>query len=416
MKQQRSAYRQPRHGAQAAKLGSLAAAILLAFSGSAGAASFQIPGSSTTLDVGGYVKLDIIWNDETSGDNNQANIEYTPGAIPLKNNVAGEDGQFIFNGRESRIWVKTSTPGEGGDIKTHMEFDFDTNTGNQVVSNSHAGRVRHAYGTYRNVLFGRTWTTFMYLPGLPETNDFGGPTGDIFVRQAQVRFSFPMAGGSFDLAFENPETFAATAGVSGATDDDEAPDIIARYNTKNWSVAGLFRTLNISSPASTVFSLSPTTGVISSTTTPAIDDSDTGFAVQFGWNYPFGGGITFKGMLSAGEGIGRYMSLGAHPDAVVTTSGAVEALESIGGFASLQFKTGGTGRINVVYGFTDADDPVGIAGTAAIEKTKSLHVNYMWNPEKSIRHGIELISADADQYNGVKRELTRVQWSTMFTF
>ena len=395
MKQQRSAYRHPRHGA---KLGSLAAAILLAFSGSAGAASFQIPGSSTTLDVGGYVKLDIIWNDETSGDNNQANIEYTPSAIPLKNNVAGEDGQFIFNGRESRIWVKTSTPGEGGDIKTHMEFDFDTAESSQIVSNSRGARIRHAYGTYRNVLFGRTWTTFMYLPGLPETNDFGGPTGDIFVRQAQVRFSFPMAGGSFDLAFENPETFAATAGVSAATDDDEAPDIIARYNTKNWSVAGLFRSLNISNP-------------------PGIDDSTTAAAVQFGWNYPFGGGITFKGMLSAGDGIGRYMSLAAHPDAVVTGS-TIDALESVGGFASLQFKTGGpgNGRINVVLGLTEADDPVGIAGTAAIEKTSSLHVNYMWNPEKSIRHGIELIRATADQYDGTERELTRVQWSTMFVF
>jgi hypothetical protein len=372
----------------------LAAAILLAFSGSAGAASFQIPGSSTTLDVGGYVKLDLIWNDESSGDNSQANIEYTPQLIPLKNNVAGEDGQFIFNGRESRIWVKTSTPGANGDIKTHMEFDFDTNDGNQGVSNSHHARIRHAYGTYRNVLFGRTWSTFMYLPGLPETNDFGGPTGDIFVRQAMVRFTWPMAGGSFDLAIENAETTSNAAAPLARVDDDKIPDIIGRYSTKNWSVAALVRSLNIEEGA--------------------VDDSTQGVAAQFGWNYPFGN-VTFKGMLSAGEGIGRYMSLGTHPDVVVTGS-TIDALESFGGFASLQFKTGGTGRINVVLGLTDADDPVGIAGSTQIEKTSSLHVNYMWNPEKSIRHGIELIRATADQYDGTERELTRVQWSTMFVF
>jgi len=401
MKQQRSAYRQLRHGAQAAKLGSLAAAILLAFSGSAGAASFQVPGSSTTVDLGGYVKLDLIWNDESSGTDSQANIEYTPGAIPVKSGqpgfTPGEDGQIVFNHRESRIWVKTSTPGQGGDIKTHLEFDFDTADSNQIVSNSRHARIRHAYGTYKNVLFGQTWSAFMYLPGLPETNDFGGPTGDIFVRQAQVRFTFPMAGGSFDLSIENPENFAATAGAGAQIDDDEVPDIIARYSTKNWSVAGLFRSLNVSNP-------------------PGIDDSTTAAAVQFGWNYPFGA-VTFKGMVSAGEGIGRYMSLGAHPDAVITGS-TIDALESFGGFASLQFKTGGpgNGRINVVLGLTEADDPVGIAGTAAIEKTSSLHVNYMWNPEKSIRHGIELIAATADQYNGVERELTRIQWSTMFVF
>ncbi len=381
------------------KLTSLAAAVLLAFSGSAGAASFQLPGSSTTLDVGGYVKLDLIWNDESSGLDSQANIEYTPSAIPIKSGSAGftpgEDSQIVFNHRESRLWFKTSTPGAGGDIKTHLEFDFDTADGNQIVSNSRHGRIRHAYGTYNNVLFGQTWSTFMYLPGLPETNDFGGPTGDIFVRQPMIRFTFPMAGGNLDLAFEGAETFASTAGAAAAPiDDDEVPDIIARYSTKNWSVAGLFRSLNVSNPP--------------------VDDSTTAAAVQFGWNYPFGA-VTFKGMLSAGEGIGRYMSLGAHPDAIITGS-TMDALKSTGGFATLQFKTGGTGRINLVLGFTDADNPTGTAGSALIEKTSSIHVNYMWNPEKSIRHGIELISATADQYNGVERELTRVQWSTMFVF
>jgi len=285
-----------------------------------------------------------------------------------------------------------------------LEFDFDTNDGNQLVSNSHHARVRHAYGTYKKVLFGRTWSLFMALPSLPETNDFGGPTGDIFVRQSQLRFTWPMqAGHSWQLGIENPETFNRQ-GIAGCSsgglscDDDQAPDVIVRYNAKQWSVAGLFRSFNVEEAA--------------------VDDSDTGFGLQFAGNLPFGNGHRFQWQINGGEGIGRYMSLGAHPDVVVNGS-RIEALEVVGGFAAAQFKTGGSGnaRVNVVYGFTSADNPAPTAGSGSItERTSSLHVNYMWNPSKSIRHGIELLVADRDVYSGTSGDLTRVQWSSRFVF
>ncbi|WP_123401725.1 DcaP family trimeric outer membrane transporter [Inmirania thermothiophila] len=214
--------------ATASAAGTLAAALAAA---PAAAVEFQVPGTSTKLDLGGYVKLDIIYNDVTAGEDSQANIEFTPSAIPIDGKEEGTD-QIQFNGRESRVWIKTSTPTDKGPLNSHLEFDFDTAEGNQVVSNSRGARIRHAYFTWNNILMGRTWSTVMILPALPETNDFGGPAGDSFVRQGQVRLTFPFEGGSFQLAFENPESFLfdASGGSFMVVDDDQIPDIIGRVN------------------------------------------------------------------------------------------------------------------------------------------------------------------------------------------
>ena len=80
----------------------------------------------------------------------------------------------------------------------------------------------------------------------------------------------------------------------------------------------------------------------------------------------------------------------------------------------VQLKTGGTGRVNLILGFSSADDPVGLAGSSFTEKMQGIHATYMWNPTKRLRHGIELLFANREAYNGADGDLTRVQWSSLF--
>ncbi len=378
---------------------SIAAAVTLALAAtSAHAISFDVPGTGTKLDVGGYVKLDVIYNDHSAGNNNQNNIEFSPNGIPLENTGEEDEANFVMNGRESRLWVKTETPTDGGPLKTHLELDFDTNTGNQAVSNSHAGRIRHAYGTYGNWLLGRTWSAFMYLPGLPETNDFGGPTGDIFVRQAQFRYTHPLAGGgNLVVSFENPETaFVPAGGSLTVVDDDTAPDVVVRYNASSWSVAALMRQLNVEEGA--------------------VDESATALAIQLGWSLGLGNGDKFQGIISAGDGIGRYGSLLGHPDAYIDNSGGLEALSTVQGFIAYQHKWSQDTRTNIVLGYTKADDPSELAASDFNDNSQSLHVNWMWDQTKQLRHGIELIHGERETYSNKDGELNRVQWSSRFMF
>lgn len=370
------------------------------------AIDFQVPGTNTQLNVGGYVKLDIIYNDVSAGDNSQANIEYTPSGIPLDGTTSGEEDHLVFNGRESRIWVKTSTPTDYGPIKSHLEFDFDTNDGNQVVSNSHHGRIRHAYFTLNNWLMGRTWSLFMHLDSLPEINDFGGPTGSMFVRQAQLRYTIPLDNiSTLAIGIENPETIATTATPTvTATDDGLFPDVIVRYNRNppwgNLSAAVMLRQLVVDEGGA------------------GVDDSTFTFSGQVGAVVKLGPNDSVRGALQAGDGLGRYSSLATHVDAVITAGGDVNALQQIAGFVGYEHIWGGANnwRSNLVVGYSKADDPSEINASELTEQTLSVHANVFMDWVPGARLGIEYIRGEREVYDGRDGTLNRIQFSARYLF
>jgi hypothetical protein len=375
------------------------------------AIDFQVPGTNTNLDVGGYVKLDIIYNDVSAGDSSQANVEYSPSEVPLDGATEGEEDEIIFNGRESRIWVKTSTPTDMGPLKSHLEFDFYTNTGNQLVSNSHYGRIRHAYFTLDNWLFGRTWSLFMHLDSLPEVNDFGGPTGAMFVRQAQIRYTMPLDDiSSIAFGLENPETYynavdpnAAVGDPSPfpAADDGLLPDMIVRYNMNpNWgnlSGAAMVRQLVIDEFGT--------------------DDSTFTFSGQVGAVLKLGPNDSIRGAVSFGDGLGRY-SVASHFDAVVTASGDVDAVQQFSGFGGYEHIWGGAKnwRSNLILGYSKADDPPIVQGTTLTEETMSMHANLFMDPVPGARLGIEYLYGTRETYGGDDGDLNRLLFSAMYVF
>jgi DcaP outer membrane protein len=157
--------------------------------GGATKGSFKLPGSNTSVTLGGYVKLDAVFSNPSAGVGTKGDLFLDPTAIPVGPTAgSNERNQVKFGARESRLFVKTNTPTSMGDLKTHVEFDFYGADGNESVSNSHGFRLRHAYGTLGNFLAGQTWTNFMNPASLPDTLDFGGPVGQIFDRQAQAIF------------------------------------------------------------------------------------------------------------------------------------------------------------------------------------------------------------------------------------
>jgi len=381
-------------------IGALVAAMLIAAPTAAMAIGFQVPGSDTTIDVGGYVKLDIIYNDVSAGDDSQANIEYSPSEVPLDGEEEGTD-EVVFNARESRLWVKTTTPTKLGPLKTFFEGDFDTTEGNQVVSNSRGFRLRHAYGTLKGFLVGQTWSTFMHLDSLPEINDFGGPTGSMFVRQAMVRYTWNMNDmTSMDFALENPETYYAEGGALDVADDDNMPDIIARFTMNpswgNISAAIMARNLVVE--------------------TATADDSALALSGQIGAVVKLFAQDSLMGALQYGQGIGRYSSLASHPDAVVDSSGNLDSLDQLAGFIAYQHYWVGTWRSTLVVGYSKADDPTELQGTDLTEETFSVHANLMYNPVPNTRLGIEYIRGEREVYDGRDGELNRIQFSAMVSF
>jgi hypothetical protein len=371
--------------------------------------SFKLPGSNTSVTLGGYVKLDAVFSNPSAGVDTKGDLFLDPTTIVVGPDAGNnERNQVKFGARESRLFVKTNTPTAFGDLNTHVEFDFYGADGNESVSNSHGFRLRHAYGTLGNLLAGQTWTNFMNPASLPDTLDFGGPVGQIFDRQAQVRWtqSFGAAagsvGGQWSVGLENPETVVQIpGGASFRADDDHWPDITGQvlFNTSfgKISVHGLVRQIRADSAAA-----------------PAVVDEKWGGAVSAAGVIPAIGKDDFRFTVSAGNAIGRY-SDGFFPDGIVGTDGQIRLPKQWGWFAAYRHFWSDQLRSNVVLSTAGENNPAG-APANTNKNTRSAHANLIWSPVPSTDLGVEYIYGYRETEDGLKGHLNRLQASAKYAF
>jgi hypothetical protein len=197
--------------------------------------SFLIPGTETSIRVGGFTDMTIdYW---LSGGPANGNITTTVGAsgqlpvVPLDihgqtvpgfptsgnlvpvNTAHSRGHVYSQSSRESRLNVETRTPTALGEARTFLEFDFaGTNNFSQQnlvhVSNGLVPRLRLAFGTIGGFLAGQADSNFRDADAEPETLDFGGPAGEAGpVRIPQVRYTvLGPAGSAWSIGLEAPAT------------------------------------------------------------------------------------------------------------------------------------------------------------------------------------------------------------------
>ena len=377
--------------------------------GGATRGSFKLPGSDTSVTLGGYVKLDAVFSNPSVGVDSPGDLLLNPATIPVGPGAGDhEHNQVKFGARESRLFAKTSTPTAFGDLNTHIEFDFYGADGNESVSNSHGLRLRHAYATLGHFLAGQTWTNFMNPGALPETVDFGGPVGQIFDRQAQVRWTQAFgptalgSGGQWAIGLENPETVAQVpGGASFRADDDHVPDVTAQvqFDTARGklSLHGLLRQLRVDSAA-----------------TPAASDEKIGGALSVTGIVPTIGKDDLRFTASAGNGIGRY-SNGFFPDAVVGSDGRIRLPAQWGWFAAYRHYWTDSLRSSVVLSMAGENNPEGAPANTQ-KATRSTHVNLIWSPVANSDLGLEYIYASRETEDGLTGHLNRLQASAKYSF
>ena len=371
--------------------------------GGATKGSFKLPGSNTSVTLGGYVKLDAIFSNPSAGVGSNADQELEAGNIPVGSTAkSNERSQVKLHARQTRLFAGTSTPTPWGDLSTYVEGDFFGANGNETASNSNGFRMRHAYGTIGGLLAGQTWTTFSDVAAYPETLDFGGPVGLVFARQAQIRWTQPFAKGQWSIAVENPETIAALAnGTQFRADDDRAPDVagIVRFDTATgkYSIAGIARQLRVdsaSAPASRAQKFGAALGV--NGVVPLFGTDDVRFSAYYG------------------NGIGRY-SIGFLSDAVLDASGKIALPRQwLATVAYRHFWTP-TLRSTVALSGVGSSSPVGTAGTVN-RNAESAHLNLIWSPIARTNLGVEYIFGRREIQSGETGSLNRVQVSAQYSF
>jgi hypothetical protein len=189
--------------------------------------SFLIPGTDTSLRIGGIAWTNVEWYLQgarrstalnSQGGNPDGSTQGIGGTgnlpnIPLNSDIGhSRSGAFDVSSRNSRLLFDARTPTAWGEVKAYIEFDFShanenvTENTTQGVASGWAPRLRKAYGTMGGFLAGQETGIFHDPDADPELVDVGGTGASIGrAREPQVKYTYQgpygvvLTGG-----FENP--------------------------------------------------------------------------------------------------------------------------------------------------------------------------------------------------------------------
>lgn len=371
------------------------------FSSSAAAADFEVNGTKVT--VGGWAKIDATYSDPGF---NGSKTNLFPQQIPRTTDKS--DPAFDMTARSSRLWFKSTTPTDYGQLKVHLEGDFlgEDNATGETGTNGFEFRLRHAYGSVGNLLIGQTWSTFMDTSVMSELLDSSQNRNAIFSRQPQIRYTLPLSNGSLMFALENSQTFTSKSPTTtsyGFNDKHSYPDFIGRWNYKgeklNGSIALLGRQLKVDNHTSTGGgeSYNKVTGAYALGVKYKVSDSDAVSATFMGGN------------------LGRYMPMAFLPGAIDNGS-SLKPIDAYGASIALSHKWSPTVRSTFMLAGTTTDDLDPVSQSGINEKTRSAHVNLLWSFTKTVRLGMEYNRTEVETAGGSKGELNRLQWTARYTF
>jgi Porin subfamily/DcaP outer membrane protein len=210
--------------------------------------SFLIPGTDTSIRVGGFVDITMLdflqGGGAVPGSNNSSNSgqngnlhsipvgeAFIPGApgggiVPQSATHSKGNGVFEFSPQQSRFNVETRTPTAWGETRTFFEFDwsgcnsFSCQSLQQGGGNSMLPRLRFAYGTLGGFLAGQAISNFSDADADTESMEFGGTMGSTGgMRIPQVRYTLAGPYGSaFSVSAEQPYTSVAMPGGPVSSD------------------------------------------------------------------------------------------------------------------------------------------------------------------------------------------------------
>lgn len=357
----------------------------------------------TNVAYAGYVKVDAIAQRTSGGQLPSGSLLrdfLLPGLIPVGGAPSGYDTDF--SARQTRFILKTATDvGAEHTLNSHIELDFMvTDGGDERVSNSYVPRMRQAFITYDNWMFGQAWSTFQNVGALPDSLDFIGPTpGTVFARQPMIRWSK----NGWQIAAEQSET-TVTTGTGGRviTGDDTLPDLVVRYDHKrDWgtlTAAAIARKLTMSNDDF------------------GNADDALGYGLSLSGKVKVGERDDIRFMATAGAGLGRYIGVNIVNDAAVDAGGNLDPIVTYSGFAAYQHWWGQRLRSVVSGSYFKADNPVLLTSRQVTDESWNALANLIWSPVDPLDIGVELMYAERSLEDGRTGDLRRLMFSTRYNF
>lgn len=368
--------------------------------------------TGTVMDLYGAAMLDMGYQGGQS-DPDWFDV-VRPTKLPSYKDQFGEDGNFFSGVRQSRLGVSTSTPTKYGDLKTIFEFEL---FGVGADAGQTTFRLRHAWGELGKFGAGQYWSTFMDIDVFPNSIEYWGPSGMIFYRNVQARWTpwSTDSGSRFAISLERPGGSGDQGRLSdlnlfdGVQGDFELPDLAAHYRVAgDWGhvqAAGILREIRWTDTMPDERDLS---------------GDELGWGVNLSTNVNLGPHV-FRGSLTYGEGIQNYFNDAAadiglalernRPDAPFS-AGAIPVLGLVA-FLDLNWSEQWTSTVG--YSLQDNDLP-DLAADTSFERGQYALANLLYHPVPNVFFGPELQWAKRDNYGPFSSDDFRIQFSAKWNF
>lgn len=322
------------------------------------------------------------------------------------------DANYIIDGADSDF---NSTHAVGGSTKstkdklvatskvTRLGLDFNTPVGDNKVGGKvevdFAGtsdnlRIRHAYLTLNNWLFGQTTSNFLSNHA-PEMIDFATNIGGGTARVPQVRYNYKLA----------PATqlfVSAEEGNSSGTDISyRVPNLTAKVTQAYAEGKGS------ASARALVEHYKDGSG-----------DDKTGWGAAVGTNYQVTEPLKVSADVSYVKGNSNYLYGSNSAYSVVGNS--IEQNEAVAVQVGATYNFSPQLRSTLAYGALFADDGTDYARAAnnadANEKVQQAWINFIYSPVKPVDLGIEYLNGERKNFDGKKFSDDRVGFMARYSF
>ena len=324
------------------------------------------------------------------------------------------DANYIIEGQDDDFNKVSSSDGKTKDKlratakTTRLGLDFNTNVGGDnklggkvevdfagsTTDSNGALRIRHAYLTYNNWLFGQTTSNFLSNHA-PEMIDFatnvGGGTA---ARIPQVRYGFNLAP-------------ATKLFISAEEGDSSGKNI--KYSVPNLTAK---LTQGFADGKGSVSARALVENYKSA------DDSDTAWGLAAGVNYQVMDRLKISADVSYVDGNSNYL-YGSNSAYVVNTSnGKIAQNEAFGVQVGGTYKFNEKLRSTLAYGALFADDSTDYATSnpTANEEVYQAWINFIYSPVKPLDLGVEYINGKRDTFAGNSYKDNRVGLMAKYSF
>ncbi|MEB6676389.1 DcaP family trimeric outer membrane transporter [Acinetobacter haemolyticus] len=293
--------------------------------------------------------------------------------------------------KTTRLGLDFTTPVGDAKVGGKVEVDFASGDNNKAEN----VRIRHAYLTYNNWLFGQTTSNFLSSHA-PEMIDFSTNIGGGTKRLPQVRYNYKL--GPTTQLFVSAEE-----GDSSATDDK----IKYRLPVLTAKVTQAYAEGKGSASAR---------ALVENYKSEKAGDDKTGWGIALGTDFKVADPL--KLFADASYVVGDSSYLYGSNTAYTVVNDDIEQNEVIAVQVGGTYKILPNLRSTLAYGAHFADDGTDYAkaNVTANEKVQQAWINFIYTPAKPIDLGVEYINGKRETFEGKSFKDNRVGLMAKYSF